>query len=60
MQRNRLRRRLREAVADLGRCGGLTPGAYLLSAGPAAADLSHEELRNLVKDTLEAVAVGPV
>lgn len=41
--RNRLRRRLRAIVstADL----GLSPGAYLVSAGPGATELSFADLR---------------
>lgn len=39
--RNRVRRRLREAMADL----GAPPGNYLVSAGPEAADLSYAALR---------------
>lgn len=54
VERNRLRRRLRGVVAEL----ELPSGAYLLGAGPEAADLSHEELKKLVHDTLEAVARG--
>jgi ribonuclease P protein component len=52
VERNRLRRRLRGVVGEL----DLPPGAYLLGAGPEAAELSHEELKKLVHETLEAVA----
>lgn len=41
--RNRIRRRLRAAVAQ--GTAGLAPGAYLVSAGPEAAELPFEELR---------------
>jgi ribonuclease P protein component len=41
--RNRVRRRLRAAVADIS--GSLRPGAYLVSAGGASADLPFEQLR---------------
>lgn len=44
VDRNRLRRRLRAVVAEL----DLAPGTYLIGAGPAAATLSHQELRDLV------------
>jgi len=40
--RNRIRRRLRAAMAQV---DGLGPGAYLVAAGPEAADLPFEELR---------------
>lgn len=44
--RNRLRRRLRAAIADI------DPGAgtYLISVGPAAADLSYQDLRGLLTE----------
>ena len=41
--RNRLRRRLRAAVAD--RAGSIPPGAYLVSAGREALDLPYEDLK---------------
>jgi ribonuclease P protein component len=46
--RNRVRRRLREAVRDLDRStpGGLACGAYLVSARPEAAARSYRELRD--------------
>jgi ribonuclease P protein component len=44
VERNRLRRRLRAVLAEV----DLTPGTYLVSAGPAASALSHQELRALV------------
>jgi ribonuclease P protein component len=44
--RNRVRRRLREAIRSLDRAsGGLPPGAYLVSVRPAAASLSYADLR---------------
>jgi ribonuclease P protein component len=46
--RNRLRRRLRAAVA--GHAPALAPGNYLIGATPAAADLSFQELATLVAD----------
>lgn len=44
--RNRLRRRLRAAIAEI------DPGAgtYLISAGPAAATLSYQDLRGLLTE----------
>jgi ribonuclease P protein component len=42
--RNRLRRRLRAVVAAL----DLAPGTYLIGAGPAAATLSSQDLRELL------------
>ncbi len=41
--RNRLRRRLRASVAEATR--SLVPGAYLVAAGPEAADLPYEDLK---------------
>jgi ribonuclease P protein component len=43
--RNRLRRRLRAAIAAI----DPKPGTYLVSAGPAARTLSDQELRDLVR-----------
>ena len=45
VDRNRLRRRLRAVTCEL----GLDPGAYLISAGPAAAGLSFDELAEHVR-----------
>lgn len=46
VDRNRLRRRLRAIVAEVG--PELVPGDYLVSAGPAAHALGHEELKAMV------------
>jgi len=54
--RNRLRRRLRAAVAT---AGALRSGAYLVGAGPEAARLSFGELRESLCEALEAVARLP-
>lgn len=44
--RNRVRRRLRAVVAELDRDGGLLePGAYLIAAGPEAAEVPFDTLR---------------
>jgi ribonuclease P protein component len=50
--RNRLRRRLRTAV------GAATPapGAYLIVASPAAADLEFEALQATVTDAVRSVS----
>ena len=45
VDRNRLRRRLRALVAEM----APPPGTYLLTPEPAAATLSHQELRLLVE-----------
>jgi ribonuclease P protein component len=50
--RNRLRRRLRAAIADL----ALPSGVYLISAGPAAIDLADQELRRSLAEALDAVS----
>ncbi|MFN2589939.1 MAG: ribonuclease P protein component [Actinomycetota bacterium] len=52
--RNRLRRRLRAIVSEL----GLGPGAYAIGAAPPAAALSSKELRAIVSEALEALPVG--
>ncbi|MGH9117904.1 MAG: ribonuclease P protein component [Acidimicrobiales bacterium] len=46
--RNRVRRRLRAIVASL----DLTPGAYLIGAGPAAADASFDDLDTALRRLL--------
>ena len=50
--RNRLRRRLRAIATEL----DLAPGAYLISAAPAAATLPYRELRALVSRAVQDVA----
>lgn len=52
--RNRLRRRLRAVVAELG--PALQPGAYLVGAGPEAAPLSFGELQAIMTELLQATA----
>lgn len=53
--RNRLRRRLREAVRDLDRAaGGLPPGAYLISLRPEAARLGYHDLRRDLERSIGA------
>jgi ribonuclease P protein component len=52
--RNRLRRRLRAVVADLR--GSLAPGAYLVAAGPEAADLPYEDLKAQVMTAMTAAS----
>ena len=48
--RNRMRRRLRSVVDELR--DAIPPGAYLIGASPAAADLSHAELSATVAGAL--------
>jgi ribonuclease P protein component len=48
--RNRLRRRLRAIVSGL--AGALPPGAYLVSAGPGATELSFDELRRAMSQAV--------
>jgi ribonuclease P protein component len=55
--RNRLRRRLRAIVAEMG--SHLAPGAYLVSAGPTATALKFDELRMVMGRALESVNGGP-
>jgi ribonuclease P protein component len=45
VKRNRLRRRLRAAVDQV---RDLAPGAYLVAAGPEAAEMGFEELKEQV------------
>lgn len=53
--RNRLRRRLRSAFVDLAAGGGVSSGAYLITAGARATELTYEELRSDVRTVLEAL-----
>ncbi len=50
--RNRLRRRLRDELAALGRAGLLAPGAYLIGLAPAAAALDGAALRRHLRTAL--------
>ena len=54
--RNRLRRRLRAAVRDT--ASELAAGAYLVTAGRGASELSFEELKVQVKEAMTAAAEG--
>ena len=53
--RNRLRRRLRAAAASV---EALVPGAYLVSAGPAAAGLAYDDLRREVARAMTSASEG--
>jgi ribonuclease P protein component len=53
--RNRLKRRLRAIVAELARAGRLPGGAGLVGAGPAAADMTFEDLKASVAEALSAL-----
>jgi len=59
--RNRLRRRLRAIVFGL--AVALPPGAYLVSAGPGATELSFDELRRAMSQAIRSAtgnrAAGP-
>lgn len=55
--RNRLRRRMRAIVAELG--PALPPGAYLLGATAEATGLTFGELRVVVSEAIEAVHSEP-
>ncbi|MDQ3757149.1 MAG: ribonuclease P protein component [Actinomycetota bacterium] len=52
--RNRLRRRLRAVVAELG--PALRPGAYLVGATAEAVPLSFGELQSIMSELLEATS----
>jgi ribonuclease P protein component len=54
--RNRLRRRLR-AIVSTGAVG-LSPGAYLVSAGPAAAELSFDDLRSAMSQAVRVATAN--
>lgn len=49
VDRNHVRRRLRAAVAEV---DGLSPGAYLVTAAPEAADVEFKQLRAQVEAAL--------
>ena len=51
--RNRLRRRMRAIVAELG--PALAPGAYLFGATAEAAELTFGELRAVVSEAVQAI-----
>jgi ribonuclease P protein component len=51
--RNRLRRRLRAAVAG---AGSIPPGAYLVSAGREAVDLPYEDLKAHVRAAMTSAS----
>lgn len=53
--RNRVRRRLRAVMAELGPPGG----AYLVGAGPKAVNLTYSELKALVNQALQVLAASP-
>ncbi len=56
--RNRLRRRLRAIVAELGAQGAVPAGAWLISAGATATDLSSADLREELADLLSTMDEG--
>jgi ribonuclease P protein component len=55
VDRNRLRRRLRAVVTEVGE--QIEPGRYLIGANPDAAELSFEELRTFTHRALAAAGV---
>jgi ribonuclease P protein component len=55
--RNRVRRRLRSAVAEIE--SQLRPGAYLFGAGPEAATVPYPELKAAVSEVVTAVTQAP-
>lgn len=54
--RNRLRRRLRAAISDVGH--SLPPGAYLVAAANDATELSFEELKEHVTAVMTSATRG--
>lgn len=55
VERNRIRRRLRVALAEL----DPAPGAYLVSVAPAATSLSFDDLKALVSGAMAALPPSP-
>jgi ribonuclease P protein component len=58
VQRNRIRRRLRAAIADLERDGRLAPGAYLVGAGAAAMTMPAAELASALERLVAEAGAG--
>lgn len=56
VERNRIRRRLRAAVAELE--AGLGPGSYLVSASREAGGLSYEELKQKLTRAMTLASQG--
>jgi ribonuclease P protein component len=56
VHRNRLRRRLREVVADCDRVGRLPSASYLMICRADARHLDHSELTSCVDDLLDRAA----
>lgn len=56
VERNRLRRRLRAAVAEVSE--ELSPGAYLIAAGPEAGGFGFEELKRTVAAAMTTACGG--
>jgi ribonuclease P protein component len=54
--RNRIRRRLRAMIAQLGPADGLAPGLYLVGARPGAEGCTSPDLRRHLTSALAAVA----
>ena len=58
VRRNRVKRRLRAIVAERDRRQPLSPGDYLISAGPETAILSFAELTDHVEAGLDRLGAG--
>jgi ribonuclease P protein component len=56
--RNRIRRRIRAALAELDRTGRLAPGAYLVGAGAPAMTMPYAELLATLDTLLADAAEG--
>jgi len=52
VQRNRLRRRLREAVRTFEQQGGLQPGAYLVDPARDALELTYEDMSSSLREAI--------
>lgn len=55
--RNRVRRRLRGSLSVLAADGALPAGAYLISAGPAAAGAPYGQLHAMVSTAVRSATV---
>jgi ribonuclease P protein component len=58
VDRNRLRRRLREAVRVIEAGDDLAPGAYLISPAPKTSMLPHNEMVGTLRNAMNKAQAG--
>lgn len=58
VHRNKLRRRCRAVMRAAAKSGRLPPGAYLVSTGQGAGQLSFDELRLVLTELVDRVVAG--